>query len=219
MVNVGYAVLVRKAREFTRRLPIPSLRDRVIRRHDMEIGSVKQAVIKPDYQKLTISFESGYVRVGTLSIAKDTRIYGILLKAGEVEFAHNGRLYHGTLSGDQVIQGISCKGGTEIQYWTTGWLAHAVLSKRQKVQGLIFEGGTEIHFRHNGKVYSGILSDPLRVGETLFLPRSEVTLNSEGDLIEVKLKRAQKIRGSLYKAGTYVAINQSGMGDITPPKF
>lgn len=112
-----------------------------------------------NFKYRNIHFKKGQIRFHDVGISvghlvADQYIDGIKYKAGGIGpfFNKNGEVENATLSEDTEIEGITFKGGTQIQFYTKGKIHSGTVAKKVTIQGNTYMPNSGIWFNKNGEI-------------------------------------------------------------------
>ncbi|MFN8554511.1 MAG: hypothetical protein U0103_23830 [Candidatus Obscuribacterales bacterium] len=160
---------------------------------------------QPAWPTVDLNKDIGFYTNGHVAygtLSRNQIVNGLLLKAGSrVFFYSNSQLCAGTLAEPTTISGIKVTG--RFRFRERGTLLSAELACEQVIDGIKCTGQVKLY--DDGKLYGSTLVGKQALGE--FLCEGHFTLRSDGNPCQFYLAKAYPERGSPYKEGWLIRPN------------
>ena len=147
-------------------------------------------------------YESEKIKISKAFLSHEEGIIqGIKCKGGDdycVIFYKSGKLKHATLVENQIIQGIECWEGRDVEFHESGRIKKTYLVRSKKIQGIECWG--DIEFYKDGKLKRAVLAKDQSIGGVSYKKGMKIYLNLNKKLEvlsewEIKVMEEQQEEG------------------------
>ena len=124
---------------------------------------------------------------------------GVQYEMGTVSRYADGRVELGNLRNDTTIQGIPCRGASQIMFYENGKVQSARLSADSTFDGILFRTGSSMRFHPNGRVKEGKLAKATAIGGVTCDDYAIVEFRENGKFKKGSLAEDTVIQGIAYR--------------------